>query len=167
MTTVADIDALLAAPKTILGAASWKEEATGNAIATMVAPLAISGVTPGDLRLFASTPVHVSPQAGSAVLIYEGRPIQRMGFLPTHSHTNPFDKGVTANLRGLTLPAGMSRWHPWRANRRWPRSASDNVGAAILIEDALANFDAALAWFVQKCNVRGPLPPAPWKPRLV
>jgi hypothetical protein len=121
----------------------------------------------GDLRLHASTPLHISPQSGTAALTFEGRPVQRMKFRATHSHVNPFSAGTPAEWRGRTLPAGVTHWHPWTANRRWPRSPGDNGSTAMLVEHEFDGLDAALAWFALECNVRDPLPPAPWRPRFL
>ncbi len=159
------IDALLAEKKALAGAPRWIGDERG-AVASLAAPVAKRGVV-GALSFRATALVYEPIQSGSCVLVFDGRPIQRLSFRPTHAHVNPFGPSVSTPLRGLHLPAGKSRVYLWAENRAWPRPKGDNVGVAQPILLDMEGLDKVLAIFLQMCNVDGVLPPAPWEPRLL
>lgn len=161
----AEIDALLARPKQLVGAPTWIADDRGS-VTKLAAPAAESGIV-GGLTLFASAPLHATPQRGSVVLVLEGRPIQRLSFQPDHVHVNPFAKSVPQPLRGLKLAAGQSRIHPWRLNRTWPRAPNDNVSVGEILDPQPETFGDALTIFLHACGIESQLPPPPWEPRLL
>lgn len=165
MTTAADIDAMLTAPKTLAGVARWIEDERGS-VAKLSVPVAQAGIVGGSV-LRANATLHTDPQRGGCVLIYEGRPIQRMSYRPDHAHANPFASGASLAHRGLRLDPNVSRLHPWRLNRVWPRPLSDNVAFAERLEPEPLSLEAALAIFLGFCAIIGDLPPPPWEPRLL
>lgn len=161
----ATIDAVLAKKKALAGVPRWICDPRGS-VANLAVPVA-SGDIIGALTFRASTLVHEASQSGSCVLVFDGRPIQRLSFRPTHAHVNPFGARVSDHLRGLRLPAGQSRIHLWTDNRAWPRPKGDNVSVARPLQLNWENLDIVLAIFLYMCNVEGALPPAPWEPRLL
>ena len=161
----ATIDALLAARKALAGVPRWIIDPRGS-VANLAVPVASGGII-GALTFRASTLVHEPTQSGSCVLVFDGRPIQRLSFRPTHAHVNSFGPSVSEHLRGLHLPAGQSRVHLWADNRAWPRPKSDNVSVARPMQLEWEDLDIVLAIFLHMCNVDGALPPAPWEPRLL
>lgn len=165
MTTPADIDALLAAAKTLAGRPEWVEDERGS-VAKLAVPVALSGIV-GELVLRANATLHTVPQRGGGVLIFEGRPIQRLSFRPDHAHLNPFARTVPAPHRGRRLVPDVSRLHPWRLNRAWPRPFTDNVAVAEGVEPEPVSLQAALTIFLRLCAIKGDLPPPPWEPRLL
>lgn len=164
MTRPADIDALLAAPKTFGGTPTWVRDST-SAVVRLVAPVAVSGVV-GGVILHASATLETTPQRGSCVLVYEDRPIQRLSILPDHAHHNPFVVSAPARLRGLTLPPDLSRLHSWQSNRVWPRAGGDNVAIANSMAE-VTSMAEGLTIFLALCGIEDDLPPPPWEPRLL
>ena len=165
MTTVADIDALLATPKALGGAPKWVRDDRGT-VSKLGVPILEAGVV-GGLILQAHANLHTSPHRGGCVLVFEGRPVQRLTFKPDHAHTNPFTHAIPQPLRGRRLPPEVSRIHPWSLNRVWPRPATDNVQVAESLGVEPESFDTALTIFLDLCGIVGDLPPAPWEPRLL
>jgi hypothetical protein len=165
VTDAADIDALLAAPKTLSGSPHWAHDPTSRVV-RLAAPVAVNGVV-GSLVLQATATLETDPQRGSAVLIYEGRPVQRISIRPDHPHANPFAAHTPATHRGVRLPPERSRIHPWRINRMWPRPRSDNVSIGELIEGDVGSIAEGLTIFLAACGIEGTLPTPPWEPRLL
>jgi hypothetical protein len=165
VTSAADIDALLSASKTLAGSPVWMKDDRGT-VSKLTIPVAEAGVV-GSLVLEASATLNSDPQHGSCVLVFEGRPIQRLSFRPDHAHVNPLNKSIPKGLRGLRLPPGASRMYPWTLNRTWPRPASDNVPVAEPIDPEPESFHSALTIFLRLCGIEGDLPPPPWEPRLL
>lgn len=119
----------------------------------------------GGLFLSATASVHETPQHGSLVLTYLGSPIQRLDVFPTAPHVNPF-KNVPKTLRGVTLSAGAHQFHGWALNRRWPRLPADNLPVAEPVDVPMHDFARAIAFFFERANIRGTIPPPPHEPRL-
>ncbi|MBR7620378.1 hypothetical protein JKL49_13365 [Phenylobacterium sp. 20VBR1] len=165
MTTAADIDALLAAPKTLGGEPRWARDDT-SAVVKLVAPLSTAGVL-GGLILHAHATLQTTPQRGGCALIYQDKPIQRLSILPDHAHHNPFRPSAPAELRGLTLPADASRLHAWTHNRAWPRVGGDNLPFAEPLSIEVASIAEGLTIFLALCGIECVLPPPPWEPRLL
>jgi len=165
VTSADDIDALLAAHKSLAGLATWVKDERGT-VAKLAVPIAVDGVV-GGLILQAHATLVTDPQSGGCVLIMDGRPVQRLSIRPDHAHLNPFLKTSPAAHRGVRLAAGLSRLHPWRLNRAWPRPPGDNVPFAQMIEPEPETFAAALTIFLEACRIDGVLPPPPWEPRLL
>lgn len=160
-----DIDALLAAPKTVVGRPRWELDGRGT-VATLTTTLAEDGIVIGSVFLRLSATVHIALQRGSAALVCNNRPVQRMNVKPEHPHLNPLRRPVPRSLRGLRLPEGRSRIYRWAANRIWPRPTGDNLAAGEVIEPEPGDILAALTFFLEECGIIGELPPPPWEPRL-
>lgn len=165
MTDAADIDALLAAAKTLSGYPGWARDPT-SPVARLIVPVAVGGVV-GGLALHATAMIETNPQRGSAALVYEGRPVQRMSVRPDHAHKNSFVAHAPESHRGIRLPPDQSRVHPWRINRNWPRATDDNVTIAELIPGDVGSVAEGLTIFLALCGIEGDLPPPPWEPRLL
>jgi len=165
MTDAADIDAILAATKTLPGTPRWARDTTSRVV-TLAAPVAVDGVV-SSLILRASATLETNPQRASAVLVYEGRPVQRISIWPDHTHMNPFGADTPAAHLGARLPPGLSRIYPWPLNRRWPRPRTDNVSVAELIAGDVASISHGLTIFLAACGIDGDLPPPPWEPTLL
>jgi hypothetical protein len=106
MTTLDDIDALIAAQKSLAGEPHWREDGSRPERTLLVAPLAIEGIVPDGLQLQAHATLYTSPQHGGAALLFEGRPVQRFNVLPDHPHLNPMRRDIDPALRGRRLEAG-------------------------------------------------------------
>ncbi|HUZ13599.1 MAG TPA: hypothetical protein VMU93_12190 [Caulobacteraceae bacterium] len=165
MTPAVDIDTLLAAAKILAGAPVWVKDERGTVVKLAV-PVAQSGVV-GGLILQAGATLHTEPQRGAFVLVFEGRPIQRLSFKPDHGHANPPSRTIPQEFRGRRLPPGLSRMHHWSLNRIWPRPISDNVAVATLVHPEPSSLEAAVTIFLRACCIEGDLPPPPWEPRLL
>lgn len=164
--TADDIDALLAAPKTIFGRPHWERDRRGT-VTTLTATLAEDGIVIGGVFLRLSATVHTTPQRASAALVCDNRPVQRINVKPDHGHLNPLRRSVPRPLRGLLLLEGRSRIYRWAANRIWPRLAGDNLAAGEAIDPEPGDVLAALTFFLEECGIIGELPPPPWEPRLI
>lgn len=165
MTTVGDIDAMMAESKALDGDPAWVRDDRGS-----VAHLAIRVVGSRSfetLTFKATAIVHEPVQSGSCVLVLNGRPVSRLSFRPSHAHINPLSSHVAQELRGLRLPAGQSRFYAWSDNRAWPRPKSDNVGVARTLDPDMGSLALALAIFLNICNIDGQIPSPPWEPRLL
>jgi hypothetical protein len=165
VTDAADIDALLAAAKTLPGAPRWVRDPR-SPIMKLSTPVAVEGVV-GGLSLRASALIETEPQRGSAALVYEGQVIQRVLVHPDHPHFNPFAVHAPSAHRGVRLPSAQSRIYPWRLNRIWPRPGGDNASFAELIAGDVSTFAEALTIFLGVCHIDGDLPPLVWEPRLI
>ncbi len=164
MTTAEDIDALLAAPKTLAGGLTWRANDAGT-VATLKAPVARDGLL-SSLQLEATVTLRTDPQTGRVVLLFERRPIQRLSIWPTHPHPNPMAATVPMTLRGLRFDAGLSRAHLWRDNRRWPRPVGDNVNVASPLAMEPQSLGEGFTLFLALCGIDADLPQPPWTPRL-
>lgn len=160
--SLSDIDALLDADKALFGVTEWIEE--GPVVKLANAVVGPDNAIIGGLSLRIHALLHVTPQRGSAVLVLDERPIQRMSFLPDHSHTNPGRHPTPPQLRFLVLPAGRSREYLWTHNREWPRH--DNVLAGSFVKPDPPSIEAAIAQFVERCGITAYIPPPPWSPQL-
>lgn len=165
MTEAVDVDRLLAHVKTMAGTAAWALDGR-ETVSRLAVPLAVDGVLSGFI-FHARATRHTDPQRGACTLVLGQHAVQRLSILPDHEHYNPFLKTAPPELRGLRLPAGRSRLHPWRLNRAWPRLASDNLGVAEPLDPEPSSFAAAIAIFLGLCAIEGNLPPPPWEPRLL
>lgn len=166
LTTVEDIDALLAAEKSVLGRVEWQLDSARPERSVLVVPLAIAGIGQGGLVLKGHATLHTTPQRGGAILLFQDGRIERMNIAPDHVHLNPFRPSMGKHS-GVSLRPGVSRVYPWSLNRTWPRSQSDNLPFGILAPEAGDNYETALGWFAARCNVVGNLPPPPWQPRML
>ena len=157
------IDELVAAEKRIAGRPRWQK--SRETTVRLRAPLRIGDEIVGGLFLTATASVHETPQHGSLVLVYQDRPIQRLDIFPAAPHGNPL-KNVSKSLRGLTLPAGQHQLHSWLNNRRWPMPQVDNLPVAEPVDTTLPDYRAAVAFFLNRTNIRDTIPMPPHEPRL-
>ena len=165
--TAADIDGFLAERKTIFGQPEWVTDERRARVFLRASLQLQDGRIPGSVFVELVATRHTDPQRGSMVLVCNGRPVQRMSYRPDHLHHNPFNKRVSRDLRGLTLPVGHTRIHRWRQNRVWPRPPGDNMRVAELVEPEPGSYADAMQIFFRECGIQGWLKPPPWEPRLV
>jgi hypothetical protein len=163
MRSVAEIDALLDTEKSLFGAPEWVED--GAAAHLVGAVVNAAGVVLGGVSLRLSVLIHLpAPQRGSAVLVLDNHPLQRLSFRPDHAHVNPGRHPVTRGLRRQTLPAERSRIYRWKDNRVWPRPDSFGVGALLASEPQ--TIGDAFNLFLEECRIAAYLPPPPHRPKL-
>jgi hypothetical protein len=165
MTSVADIDSFLKAPKVLLGQPEWVEDPS-RARAQLIAPVGVVGGALSSARVTASVSLTARPQNGSVTLLFEDVVVQRMGLFGDHRHVNPFGQGPQS-LQGITFTPGRCLLHSWQNNRRWPRSPGDNCRTAATLPIEPARIDEALTIFLSLCAIDATLPPAPWRPTLL
>ena len=159
--TMADIDALLSLPKTIFDAPDWVEE--GNR-ATLRADLVHQGNVQGGVWVILSANIHTDPQRGDCVLIFDGKPIQRLSYMPKGAHANPRVHPAPPRLRLVTLPPEQSRIYLWQDNRSWPPPAQ--MAGEVLVPQPVS-FADAITVFLAACCISGDVPPAPWRPTML
>lgn len=162
MTTPADIDALLAAPKALAGTLAWREE--GNT-ARLAAPVMVGDAIRGGLILHIQANIHTDPQRGVITLVFEGQQVARASFRPKGVHANSNSYPTPPDLRFMTLPADMSREYIWADNREWPRDRNRPM-AARQMNPQPATLREAIDSFLAQCNITAVVPDAPWRPEL-
>jgi hypothetical protein len=160
-TSVVDIDTLISLPKAIFDSPSWVED--GNR-AVLRADLVHQGSLLGGVWVNLSANIHTDPQRGDAVLIYDGKSVQRLAFMPKNAHANPRAYPAPAPLRLRTLPPDQSRVYRWRDNRTWP--PPQQLAGAVL-DSQPASFSAAVDVFLSECGVHGTVSAPPWRPTLL
>lgn len=160
--SVGEIDAIIAANKSLFGTPEWVED---RSIAKLISPVVNSaGVVIGGLSLRASVPIETAVQRGSAVLVLDNHPIQRLLYRPDHPHVNKAAYPIPAHLRLRRLPAERTRIYQWADNRVWPMP--DNMGAGRLVEPDPEAFMAALEQFLEGCGISAYVPEPPHRPTL-
>lgn len=162
MTTAADVDALLAAPKALAGTLDWREE--GNT-ARLAAPVVVEGAIRGGLILHIQANMHTKPQRGDITLVFEGRQVARASFRPKGAHANSNAYPTPPDLRFMTLTADVSREYSWADNREWPRDPKRPM-AAREMNPQPATLGQAIDSFLAQCNITAVVPDAPWRPEL-
>lgn len=161
--SLAEIDALLAADKTLFGAPRWIERGPRATLTAAVVDVQ-HGVV-GGLVLHLSALVRLpAPQRGTAVLVLDGAPLQRLSFRPDHPHINPARHPIPPDLRRTKLPADRTRIYLWRHDRTWPRA--DRLGVAASVDPEPATLSTAFALFLSDCAIEAQLPTAPHSPTL-
>jgi hypothetical protein len=165
MSTPEDIDRLLAEPKVLAGRVVWVRDERA-ARAELAAPVLVDGVV-GALVFKATATLNTDPQRGSCVLIFEGRPVQRLSHRSGHVHLNPPSKSVDRALRGARLPPDLTRVHLCSLNRVWPRPEGDNLPVGQVLDPQPISLAESLANFLALSGIRGDLPAAPWEPTLL
>ncbi|GIX16700.1 MAG: hypothetical protein KatS3mg119_0886 [Rhodothalassiaceae bacterium] len=165
--TVADIEAFLAGRKAIFGHPAWEADESRARVLLRASLKLEDGRIPGNAFVQLVATLHTTPQRGSMALVCDGRPVHRMSYRPDHPHANPFHKKVSRALRGLTLPAGLTRIHRWRENRVWPRPPDDNLPVAEPVRPEPESYADAMQIFFRECGIEGCVEPPPWEPRLV
>ncbi len=160
----AEIDALIAAEKTIVGVAKWKPNRESTV--RLKATLAVNGAVRPGLILDANANTHTFDQHGAICLIYQEIVIERLNFHPHDPHTNRLGTG---RLSGLVLPMGKHRYYPWSENQflGWPRDTKVNLAMAESIALELPTYAEALAYFLDRTNIKGDLIPPPYDPLLL
>jgi hypothetical protein len=162
MRSLTEIDGLLAADKSLYGNPDWIED---GSVAKLASPLVdLHGDIIGGLTLKLSAPIETMLQRGTAVLILDRHPIQRLSFMPDHSHGNKGKYPVPPELRLRVAPADRSRIYRWVDNRAWP--TEDNMGAARLLETEPATLRDAFNLFLETCVISAYLPDPPHRPKL-
>lgn len=162
MRSLVEIDALLAADKSLFGNPEWVEDGAVAKLASSVVDA--SGVVIGGLFLRLAVPVEMSIQRGTAALVLDGLPLQRLSFRPDHLHVNKGLHPVPAPLRFLRLPADRSRIYRWADNRMWPMQ--DNMRAGHVIEPEPGTLAEAIKLFLEACAISAYLPDPPHRPKL-
>lgn len=159
---LSEIDAIIAADKSLFGRPDWIEEGSIAKLTSTVVNNA--GVVIGGLSFRSSVPLETSIQRGSAILLLDNCPIQRFSFRPDHSHVNKARHPIPAPLRLKTLPADRTRIYLWANNRVWPMR--DNIGAAEFLDPEPPSFMVAMQRFLEACGISAYLPEPPHRPKL-
>lgn len=167
MKSIDAIDAVLAESKRFAGNPNWREDPSSDGRALIVVPLMVNGsVVPG-LEIRGNATVRLQKQCVNLVLVGGDDPIQRLTVYPKKDHVNSFRSGLPQHLRGMRLPAGQTRFYPWQLNRRWPRQRQPRERVdGLLVDTSMSDFDAAMLFFLDACNVDGVIPPPPYRPEL-
>lgn len=167
MLSLDEIDRLLAAAKSIGGIPNWREDPTSGGRALLVVPLLLDGVAVGGLEIRGNATIRTQRQSASLVLIAAGDPIQRLSFRPKHEHVNSLRSDLSRDLRGSRLLADVTRFYPWELNRRWPRQRQPRERYdGHRVEPVVTDFDVAVMFFLERCNIIGSIPPPPYRPEL-
>lgn len=167
MLSLDEIDRLLASTKVVGGQPSWREDPTSNGRALLVVPLLLDGVAVSGLEVRGNATVRTQRQSASLVLVAAGDPVQRLSFRPKAEHVNSLRTDLPRNLRGSRLPADVTRFYPWELNRRWPRQRQPRERYdGLCVEPLMTDFDAAMMFFLERCNIVGSIPPPPHRPEL-
>jgi hypothetical protein len=160
--SLADIDTLLSAEKSLFGAAEWVED---GAVAKLASPVVDAlGVVMGGLSLRLNAPLETAVQRGNAALVLDGQPIQRLSFRPGHPHVNGAAFPIPQPLRLRRLPPNRTRLYRWTDNRAWP--VQTNLKAGHVVEPEPATLMAAFELFPEACGITAYLPEPPHRPRL-
>ncbi|WP_375404652.1 hypothetical protein [uncultured Sphingomonas sp.] len=162
MRTPVEIDALLAAPKRILGAPQWNEMGPKAALSAALADE--DGALIGGVSLRLNVLTHLPSPSGNAIFLLDRAPVQRLSFRPDHSHVNPARYPIPAELKRLKLPADASRIYRWDDDRLWPRP--DKIGVGRSLRPEPATVEDAFALFLKICGIAGRVEPPPHRPKL-
>lgn len=163
----AEIDNLLASDKSIVGSPQWNRDPQAARVRLTATLMDSHGVVIGGVSVRLSATLHSRPQRGSAVLLFSGGVIQRLNYLPDHSHYNPMRKTVARPARGVMLPSGQTRDYPWVLNRQWPRVPGETADVGQIVNRNLSNYAAAAAFFLSECGIKGSISDPPWEPELI
>lgn len=159
---LAEIDTLLSAEKSLFGEPEWVED---NAVAKLASAVVdASGNVVGGLSFRAQVPIETAVQRGTAALILDGLPIQRLSYRPDNPHSNKGGHPIPAHLRWQKLPADRTRIYRWRNNRVWPMR--DNLAAGEVVDPEPNAFMSALELFLEACGISAYLPEPPHRPTL-
>lgn len=167
MLSLDEIDRLLASTKAVGGQPSWREDPTSSGRALLVVPLLLDDVAISGLEIRGNATIRTQRQSASLVLVAAGDPVQRLSFRPKAEHVNSLRTDLPRGLRGGRLPADVTRFYPWELNRRWPRQRQPRERYdGLCVEPAMTDFDAAMMFFLERCNIVGSIPPPPHRPEL-
>jgi hypothetical protein len=167
MLSLDEIDGLLASTKVVGGQPGWREDPTSSGRALLVVPLLIDEVAVSGLQVRGNATIRTQRQSVSLVLVVAGDPIQRLSFQPKAEHVNSLRSHLPRDLRGARLPADVSRFYPWDLNRRWPRQRQPRERYdGHRLEPDVTDFEGAMMFFLQRCNIVGSIPPPPHRPEL-
>lgn len=167
MLSLDEIDRLLARPKEIGGQPNWQEDPATSGRALLVVPLLLDGVVASGVEVRGNATVRTRRQSASLVLIADGDPVQRLTFQPKAEHVNSLRSDLPRNLRAQRLTVDETRFYPWDLNRRWPRQRQPRERLdAYVVEPAMTDFDVAMMFFLDRCNIIGSIPPPPHRPEL-
>jgi uncharacterized protein YheU (UPF0270 family) len=160
--SLAEIDAMLAAGKSLFPGAEWVED---GALAKLVSAIVDeSGTVIGGLSFRLNVQVESAIQRGNAVLVLDSQPIQRLSFRPDHPHVNGAKYPIPKQLRLLSLPPDRTRLYRWSDNREWPVQA--NLRAGQVVEHEPASMLDAVELFLEACGITAYLPAPPHRPKL-
>lgn len=160
--SAAEIDDLLAADKSLFGNSEWVEDGTVAKLSSAVVDS--QGNPIGGLTLRMQVPIEASLQRGTATLVLDGHPIQRISFRPDHSHVNKGRHPIPKELRLIALPPDRTRLHRWADNRVWPMQ--DNMGAGRVLDVEPPTVMDAFKLFLETCGISTHLPEPPHRPKM-
>lgn len=167
MQSLEDIDRLLRRPKEIGGQPAWQEDPTTSGRALLVVPLLIDGILASGIEIRGNATIRTQTQSATLLLVADNDPVQRLSFRPKGEHVNSLRPTLPRDLRGKRLPIDETRFYPWELNRRWPRQRQPRERYdAYIVEPAMTDFDVAMMFFLDKCNIVGSIPPPPHRPEL-
>lgn len=167
MLSLEDIDRLIAQPKEVGGQPHWQEDPTTSGRALLVVPLLVNGIVASGVEIRGNATVRTQTQSATLLLIAEGDPVQRLSFRPKGPHVNSLRPNLPRDLRGKRLSADETRFYPWELNRRWPRQRQPRERYdAYVVEPLMTDFDVAMMFFLDRCNIVGRIPHPPHRPEL-
>lgn len=145
-----DIDALIAAPKAILGEPDWQQPFATEL--RLIMPLAINGVSCGaDLKV---TAFPLDGHSKYCVHICAPSSIWRVDYDLGATHTNNFERPADLEEMWIDGP----HYHAWRDNRRFATHGALplHLHNARMLPENLRSFDSALRWFCEQTNIEQP-----------
>lgn len=167
MLSLEDIDRLVAQPKEVGGQPSWQEDPTTSGRALLVVPLLLDGILASGVEIRGNATVRTQTQSATLLLIADGDPVQRLSFRPKAEHVNSLRSDLPRDLRGRRLSTDETRFYPWELNRRWPRQRQPRERYdAYVVQPPMTDFDVAMMFFLDRCNIVGSIPPPPHRPEL-
>lgn len=154
------VDALLAAEKTLVGEAEFQALEGDSRKQRWRKPCAINGeVTPLELEIQAYPDCETLKFR--AILVW-GRAICRLDYASNEAHVNSPNRPRDLEIGPLNDP----HFHSWSDNRRFSTRVSlpTNLPNARLIPANVRTYDAALRWFCGETRIILPSPDVPALP---
>jgi hypothetical protein len=148
---VALIDDFLAAPKTLEGAATWRDMGH-HGQHRLVFPIHVGGVSSGfDLEICAypnRSPLRFTISIRQPICIW------RLDYSETDVHPNSLN--APPDISGETI-MGV-HYHAWADNRRFvtTNQLPKNMKNARKLPESINGFEAAFAWFRRETNIAAP-----------
>ena len=160
--SMVEIDDLLKSDKSLYGNPEWVEDGAKAILKSAIVDP--RGIVLGGLSLSLWADVSTITQRGGGALVLGNHAIQRISYLPNHSHKNDNAFPTPPELRLRSLPADRSRVYLWKNNRVWP--IQPNLRAGLVLDQEPASLTAAFELFLESCAIDAYLPNPPHRPML-